>query len=217
MLLITIVVATVSHGLTFEILLISVLFVVFFLLYRLGIMDRVQAVRRRLDDLSHATARIKIRGAFTIMLLFVVLAETLGAEIILGAFVAGAMLSLISTSEDMEATHQLEAVGFGFFIPIFFIMVGANFNLGVLLGSPAALLLLPFLVMAAFLVKLLPALLFRLQFHLARNPFSRLSTFLAALSHHRRLCHRPESGDHQRVHQHDNHSGRDRYRERRPR
>ena len=164
MLLITIVVATVSHGLTFEILLISVLFVVFFLLYRLGIMDRVQAVRRRLDDLSHATARIKIRGAFTIMLLFVVLAETLGAEIILGAFVAGAMLSLISTSEDMEATHQLEAVGFGFFIPIFFIMVGANFNLGVLLGSPAALLLLPFLVLAAFLVKLLPALLFRLQF-----------------------------------------------------
>ena len=164
MLLITIVVATVSHGLTFELLLISVLFVVVFLLYRLGIMDRVQAVRRRLDDLSHATARIKIRGAFTIMLLFVVLAETLGAEIILGAFIAGAMLSLISTREDMEATHQLEAVGFGFFIPIFFIMVGANFNLGVLAGSPAALLLLPFLVMAAFLVKLLPALLFRLQF-----------------------------------------------------
>ena len=164
MLLITIVVATVSHGLTFEILLISVLFVVFFLLYRLGIMDRVQAVRRRLDDLSHATARIKIRGAFTVMLLFVVLAETLGADIILGAFIAGAMLSLISTSEDMETMHQLEAVGFGLFIPIFFIMVGANFNLGVLAGSPAALLLLPFLVLAAFLVKLLPALLFKLQF-----------------------------------------------------
>ena len=164
MLLITIVIATISHGLTFEILLIIVLFVVFFLLYRLGIMDSVQAVRRRLDDLSHTTARIKIRGAFTIMLLFVVLAETLGAEIILGAFIAGAMLSLITTREDMEAMHQLEAVGFGFFIPIFFIMVGATFNLGVLLGSPSSLLLLPFLVLAAFLVKLAPALLFRLQF-----------------------------------------------------
>jgi len=90
MLLITIVVATVSHGLRLDILLISVLFVVFFILYRLGIMDSVQAVRRRLDDLSHATARLKIRGAFTVMLLFVVLAETLGAEIILGAFIAGA-------------------------------------------------------------------------------------------------------------------------------
>ncbi|MCY4118975.1 MAG: monovalent cation:proton antiporter family protein [Caldilineaceae bacterium] len=164
MLLITFVVATVSHGLRLDILLISVLFVVFFILYRLGIMDSVQAVRRRLDDLSHATARLKIRGAFTVMLLFVVLAETLGAEIILGAFIAGAMLSLISTREDMEAMHQLEAVGFGFFIPIFFIMVGANFNLGVLISSPGALLILPFLVIAAFLVKMLPALFFRLQF-----------------------------------------------------
>ena len=186
MLLITIVVATVSHGLRLDILLISVLFVVFFILYRLGIMDSVQAVRRRLDDLSHATARLKIRGAFTVMLLFVVLAETLGAEIILGAFIAGAMLSLISTREDMEAMHQLEAVGFGFFIPIFFIMVGANFNLGVLINSPGALLLLPFLVLAAFLVKMLPALFFRLQFSW-RETFSagfllssRLSLIVAA-------------------------------------
>ena len=166
MLLITVFIATISHGLTPDILLISVLFVVFFLLYRLGIvsLNRMPGVRRTLEELSNTTARIKIRGAFTLMLLFVVLAETLGAEIILGAFIAGAMISLLSTREDMEATHQLEAVGFGFFIPIFFIMVGVDFNLGVLVGSSGALLLLPFLVLAAFLVKLLPALLFRLQF-----------------------------------------------------
>ncbi|MCY3901107.1 MAG: monovalent cation:proton antiporter family protein [Caldilineaceae bacterium] len=166
MILITVVIATISHGLTLDILLISLLFVVFFLLYRLGIvsLNRFESLRRTLEDLSHTTARIKIRGAFTIMLLFVVLAEVLGAEIILGAFIAGAMLSLLSTREDLEAMHQLEAVGFGFFIPIFFIMVGVNFNLGALLGSTDALVLLPFLVLAAFLVKLLPALLFRLQF-----------------------------------------------------
>ncbi len=166
MILITVVIATISHGLTLDILLISLLFVVFFLLYRLGIvsLNRFDSLRRTLEDLSHTTARIKIRGAFTIMLLFVVLAEVLGAEIILGAFIAGAMLSLLSTREDLEAMHQLEAVGFGFFIPIFFIMVGVNFNLGALLGSSDALILLPFLVLAAFLVKLLPALLFRLQF-----------------------------------------------------
>ena len=165
MILITVVVATISHGLTLDILLISVLFVAFFLLYRLGIvsLNRVGAVRRMLEDLSHTTARIKIRGAFTIMLLFVVLSEVLGAEIILGAFMAGAMLSLLSTREEMEATHQLEAIGFGFFIPIFFIMVGVDFNLDALLGSTDGLLL-PFLVVAAFLVKLLPTLLFRLRF-----------------------------------------------------
>ncbi len=188
MILITVVVATISHGLTLDILLISMLFVVFFLLYRLGIvsLNRFDALRRTLEDLSHTTARIKIRGAFTVMLLFVVLAEVLGAEIILGAFIAGAMLSLLSTREDLEAMHQLEAVGFGFFIPIFFIMVGVDFNLGVLIGTTDALLLLPFLVLAAFLVKLLPALLFRLQFTW-RETFSagfllssRLSLIIAA-------------------------------------
>ena len=188
MILITVVIATISHGLTLDILLISLLFVVFFLLYRLGIvsLNRFESLRRTLEDLSHTTARIKIRGAFTIMLLFVVLAEVLGAEIILGAFIAGAMLSLLSTREDLEAMHQLEAVGFGFFIPIFFIMVGVNFNLGALLGSTDALILLPFLVLAAFLVKLLPALLFRLQFSW-RETFSagfllssRLSLIVAA-------------------------------------
>ena len=188
MILITVVIATISHGLTLDILLISLLFVVFFLLYRLGIvsLNRFDSLRRTLEDLSHTTARIKIRGAFTIMLLFVVLAEVLGAEIILGAFIAGAMLSLLSTREDLEAMHQLEAVGFGFFIPIFFIMVGVNFNLGALLASTDALILLPFLVLAAFLVKLLPALLFRLQFSW-RETFSagfllssRLSLIVAA-------------------------------------
>ena len=188
MILITVVIATISHGLTLDILLISLLFVVFFLLYRLGIvsLNRFDSLRRTLEDLSHTTARIKIRGAFTIMLLFVVLAEVLGAEIILGAFIAGAMLSLLSTREDLEAMHQLEAVGFGFFIPIFFIMVGVNFNLGALLGSTDALILLPFLVLAAFLVKILPALLFRLQFSW-RETFSagfllssRLSLIVAA-------------------------------------
>ena len=64
------------------------------------------------------------------MLLFVVLAEVLGAEIILGAFIAGAMLSLLSTREDMEATHQLEAVGFGFLHSHIFHNGGSKFQSG---------------------------------------------------------------------------------------
>ena len=132
MILITVVIATISHGLTLDILLISLLFVVFFLLYRLGIvsLNRFESLRRTLEDLSHTTARIKIRGAFTIMLLFVVLAEVLGAEIILGAFIAGAMLSLLSTREDLEAMHQLEAVGFRLLHPHILHHGGCEFQSG---------------------------------------------------------------------------------------
>ncbi len=166
MLLITVVVAALSHGLTLDILLIGVLFVAFFLMYQFGMLffNRIPGVRRLLDELSTATAQIKIRIAFTIMLIFVALAEMLGTEIILGAFLAGAIVSLLSTNEDTETMHQLESFGFGFFIPIFFIMVGVDFNLAALMESSQALLLLPVLLIAAIVVKVVPSLVFRLNF-----------------------------------------------------
>ncbi len=166
MLLITVVVAALSNGLTLDILLIGVLFVAFFLMYQFGTLffNRIPGIRRVMEELSHATAQIKVRAAFTMMLIFVALAEGLGTEIILGAFLAGAIISLLSTPEDAETMHQLESFGFGFFIPIFFIMVGVDFNLSALLDSPEALLLLPILLLAAIVVKLAPALVFKLNF-----------------------------------------------------
>ncbi len=166
MLLITVVVAALSRGLTLDILLISVLFLAFFVFYRFGkvFFNQIPSVRKLMDELSHATAQIKVRAAFTLMLGFVVLSEVLGTEIILGAFLAGAVIALLKTKRDVELVHQLEAVGFGFFIPIFFIMVGVDFNLRALLASSEALLLVPLLLIAAVLVKILPALFFRLSF-----------------------------------------------------
>jgi CPA2 family monovalent cation:H+ antiporter-2 len=166
MLLITVLVAVVSNGLTLNILLIGILFVAFFLFYRLGtfFFKRLPAVRRILEELSHATAQIKVRAAFALMLAFVVLSQALGAEIILGAFLAGAALTLLRTPEDESLISQLEAIGFGFFIPIFFILVGVDFNLAILLKSTSSLLLVPLLLLAAILVKFIPALLFRYMF-----------------------------------------------------
>lgn len=166
MLLITVVVALLSGGLTIDILLIGILFLVFLGMYHFSIFtfNSIPGLRRTLDELSHASTQIKVRAAFMVMLIFVALSEVLGTEIILGAFLAGAMLSLLRTPADMQLAHKLEAIGFGFFIPIFFIMVGVRFNLAALAGSTQALFLVPLLLGAAILVKLLPALLFRLRF-----------------------------------------------------
>lgn len=166
MLLITVVVAALSKGLTLDILLVTLLFIAFFLFYRFGtfFFDRVPVVRRVLEDLSSATAQIKLRAAFTLMLIFVVLSEVVGTEVILGAFLAGAIIALLRRPEDTELVHQLEAMGYGFFIPIFFIMVGVTLNFSALFQSPDALILVPLLVIAAFLVKILPGLLMRLAF-----------------------------------------------------
>lgn len=170
MLLITVAVAIVSRGLTAKILLIALLFVAFFLLHRFGtIFNKVAALRRTMEELSHATAQIKVRAAFAIMLAFVALSQELGSEIILGAFLAGAIIGLLRTADDADLGHQLEAIGFGFFIPIFFIKVGLGFNLPALLASSGALLLVPFLFAGAVLVKMIPALIFLVNFPLRES------------------------------------------------
>ncbi len=183
MLLITIEVSIFTRGLTLDVLLISVLFVVFIVFYLLGqrILYRIPGLRNVFEELSHATAQIKIRAAFTIMLFFMVISEALGTEIILGAFLAGAILSLFRSSEDARLTHQLEAVGFGFLIPIFFIMVGVDFNLGVLMASSQALLLAPLLFLAAVAIKILAALVFKARFSW-RQTFSAGALLSARLS-----------------------------------
>jgi Kef-type K+ transport system membrane component KefB len=164
MFLISVQVAIVSRGLTAEILLVFLLFVAFFLAARFGsFLSRIESLQRVIQELSHATAQIKVRLAFSTLLIFVVLAEKLGIEIIVGAFLAGAIVSLLRTPEDRALSSQFEAIGFGFFIPIFFIMIGVDFNLPALLSSTGALLSVPLLLIAAITVKVIPGFVFRLN------------------------------------------------------
>jgi Kef-type K+ transport system membrane component KefB/Trk K+ transport system NAD-binding subunit len=183
----TMVIAISSVGLTLDLLLVLALLLIFVTAARL--MQRFAAfpvLRRLLNELSSATAQIRIRGAFALMVAWVVLAEALGAELILGAFLAGAIAGLIANPYDDSSREKLDAIGYGFFIPIFFIMVGVNFNLQALVESPQALLLVPILIIIAFAVKVIPGLLFRLNFSW-RETFaggillsSRLSLIIAA-------------------------------------
>jgi Kef-type K+ transport system membrane component KefB len=122
---------------------------------------------RRLSDLlvrlQDTTAQIRIRGAFLLLVVFVALAESLGLEVILGAFLAGALLSLVD--RDRMMTHpafrqKLEAVGFGVFIPIFFVASGIQFDLGALFGSTSTIARVPLFLFAIVLVRGLPALLY---------------------------------------------------------
>jgi Kef-type K+ transport system membrane component KefB len=123
---------------------------------------------RRLSDvllrLQDTTAQIRVRGAFLLLIVFVALAERLGLEIILGAFLAGAVLSLVD--RDRTMTHpafrqKLEAVGFGVFIPIFFVASGIQFDLDALFGSASTIARVPLFLLALVLVRGLPALLYR--------------------------------------------------------
>ncbi len=163
MLLITIVVAFYEHhGLTLDILVIGTLFILFWIVVFGGkkLLHRETSLIKRLAFTAPKTAELPVRSAMTLMLGFVVFSQVIGSEIILGAFLAGTAVSSLGR----ESVHgllgmKLDAIGFGFFIPIFFIMVGARFDVQSLLQSTGALVLVPILVVFAFAVKVVPALL----------------------------------------------------------
>ena len=106
---------------------------------------------------THDASEIGVRAAFALMLSFVAVAALLGVKTILGAFIAGALFSFVFREKAAVET-KLSSIGFGFFVPIFFIDVGLGFDLhGVLaegfLGN------LAFLTVGSLIPKLLPMLL----------------------------------------------------------
>ena len=83
--------------------------------------------------------RLKLLDLFVaLMIAFVVMAELIGAELILGAFLAGVLASLLSEPEDEKLRYKLDAIGFGFFVPLFFVYVGVRFDLQAFLNNQEA-------------------------------------------------------------------------------
>ena len=116
----------------------------------------------RLDDTS---AQLRVRAAIVVLVVFVTLAAHLGVEAILGAFVAGALLR--AADGDRDTTHfgtKLEAIGFGFLVPIFFVTSGVRFDLDALLGSLSALLWVLCFLVGLLVVRALPCVLYRTRF-----------------------------------------------------
>ena len=161
-LLLTVYLITNNRGFDPEIFSLGLLFLAFLLFYRFGPgLIRIPAVRSFFEELSRATIQIKIRGAIVILMSFVVLAEFVDAELILGAFLAGMIISLLKGAEDDHMVHKLEAFGFGFFIPVFFILVGVDLDIQSVVSSPESLLSLPEFFLIAIAVKLVPMLFMR--------------------------------------------------------
>lgn len=124
-------------------------------------LERLSAALLRLQD---TTAQIRVRGAFLLLALFAFLAEQLGLEAILGAFMAGAVLKLVDRDEAMthpQFRQKLEAAGFGVFVPFFFVTSGLRFDLDALFASASSIARAPLFLAALLLVRGAPALLYR--------------------------------------------------------
>ena len=162
MFLITVVAGWLSSGPTMELLLGLILIIAFAFAAKLGhLIANHPNTNSLIDRLRTTSSHIAVRGSFALMLAFVALSETLGTEIILGAFLAGVLVSVFAPREDKDFRQRLEAIGYGFFIPIFFIMVGVRFDIGSLINSAEGRSLAALLIISGFCIKVIASLPFR--------------------------------------------------------
>ncbi|MGV3467348.1 MAG: monovalent cation:proton antiporter family protein [Heyndrickxia sp.] len=139
--------------------LLLVLFLAGVILYFFG------KVFRRLsfiEAISKGTFQIGTRAVFALIIVLVGISETVGAENILGAFLAGVLVSLLSPNKDM--VQKLDSFGYGFLIPIFFVMVGVDLDLWKLFEDPKVFLLIPLLFIGLLISKMVPSLFLRKWF-----------------------------------------------------
>ncbi len=126
--------------------------------------ERSRTIRTDLVRLQDTTAQIRVRGAVVLLVGFAAIADKLGLESILGAFMAGAILSLLDRDERMthpEFRRKLEAVGFGVFIPVFFVTSGVKYDLDALVASASNVIMVPIFLAALVAVRGLPAIIYR--------------------------------------------------------
>ncbi len=139
----------------------SVAIAVVFAVMRVERSMRLTAVLLRLQD---TTAQIRVRGALLLLMALVALARQLGLEVILAAFLAGAVLRLVDRDELATHPHfktKLDGMGFGFFIPVFFVASGIQFKLGALFANVSTLAHVPLFLAGLLAVRGLPALVYR--------------------------------------------------------
>jgi Kef-type K+ transport system membrane component KefB len=106
------------------------------------------------------SSQLAVRLSVVLVFGLVTLATQLGLDLLLGGFVAGMITRLALRGHELDVfDSKLNAVGYGFLIPFFFVTSGMAFNVDELFGDPVALLKLPLFVGLFLVVRGIPALL----------------------------------------------------------
>jgi Kef-type K+ transport system membrane component KefB len=113
---------------------------------------------------GETSAQLGVRVAMLVLAVFVALSSNLGFEAVLGAFVAGALLRVTDPEERLtneRLRSKLDAIGYGFLVPAFFVTTGLQFSGDALVSEPATIVMVPVLVLLFLVVRAGPAVLYR--------------------------------------------------------
>jgi Kef-type K+ transport system membrane component KefB len=136
-----------------SLLLVALVALVLSLIPRLGRGGRVRQILREGEG---GTAQTTLRWTVAMLLLLLLIANAFGLDVVLGAFLAGVVLRRWAPGDAKSLHDKLDAVGYGFFIPVFFVTSGMSLDLRSIVHEPARLVLFFVLLLV---VRGLPTLL----------------------------------------------------------
>ena len=151
-----------THG-TFMLSLIVVTFIMIaFIAMNIALNMRTSPIVEKLAHTMQSSGQLPVRICLVLQVLFVVLASKFGLNIVIGAFVAGMVVGLASKGKEGELLrHKLDAIGYGFLIPIFFIVVGMKFEINALWSNPFVFIEVLFVLALLILVRGIPVILYK--------------------------------------------------------
>ena len=126
-----------------------------FLLTLVPRIRRGPAIHRVIREGEHATSQTTLRWSIVLLILLLATASSFGLDVVLGAFIAGMVLRRWAPGDVHALEGKLDAIGYGFFIPLFFVASGMTLDVPEILRAPARLLV--FLVLL-LLVRGLPSM-----------------------------------------------------------
>lgn len=151
----TLISAIIKEGISYKSFLFVFIFAAAFGIY-LFIKRNFKRILLKIENLSGL--HIEVRAAFAVILLLVFLSHETGTEIVLGAFLAGVIFSLISGRMRGNLNEELDIIGYGLLIPIFFIEVGVNLDIGNIITNLKLIAMIPLILVIFYIIKLVSSL-----------------------------------------------------------
>lgn len=103
---------------------------------------RSQGFHRYLVESHRTSSQTAVRITMLLLIGLLAVAAGFSLDIVMGAFVGGVILRrFLSSAQETSLQEKIEAIGFGFFIPAFFILSGANLDITSILSNPWPMLI----------------------------------------------------------------------------
>ena len=100
---------------------------------------RGNRLERILQEGEGSTAQTTVRWTVVLLLLLLLIAEEFGLDVVLGAFLAGIVLRRWAPGHVHSLDDKLDAIGYGFFIPLFFVASGMSLDIRSIAEAPLRL------------------------------------------------------------------------------